>query len=169
MSILNIEFKARAKDIAALEILLLQHNPSFIGEDHQIDTYFNVQVGRLKLREGNIENALIHYERENFAGAKSSHVLLYQHQPDKTLKAILIKTLGIKAVVDKSRKIYFINNVKFHFDTVDGLGSFVEVEAIDKNGTIGKEKLQSQCDEYAALFGIEPADFCSVSYSDMKL
>ena len=61
MSILNIEFKARAKDIAALEILLLQHNPSFIGEDHQIDTYFNVQVGRLKLREGNIENALIHY------------------------------------------------------------------------------------------------------------
>ena len=169
MSILNIEFKARAKDIAALEILLLQHNPSFIGEDHQIDTYFNVQVGRLKLREGNIENALIHYEREDFAGAKLSHVLLYQHQPDKTLKEILIKMLGIKAVVDKRRKIYFINNVKFHFDTVYELGTFVEVEAIDKDGSIGKEKLQAQCDEYAALFGIAAEDFCSVSYSDMIL
>lgn len=169
MSILNIEFKASTNKLAALEALLQQHNPVFIGEDHQIDTYFNVQTGRLKLREGNIENALIHYEREDTAGAKSSHVLLYQHQPDKILKEILIKTLGIKAVVDKSRKIYFINNVKFHFDTVVGLGTFVEVEAIDKDGTIGKEKLQAQCDEYAALFKINASDFCALSYSDMIL
>ncbi len=169
MPILNIEFKASTNKLAALETLLQQHSPLLIGEDHQIDTYFNVALGRLKLREGNIENALIHYEREDFAGSKSSHVLLYQHQPDKTLKEILIKTLGIKVVVDKSRKIYFINNVKFHFDTVEGLGTFVEVEAIDKDGSIGKEKLQEQCDEYAALFKIEPTDFCSLSYSDMIL
>ena len=169
MPILNIEFKASTNKLAALEALLQQHNPLFIGEDHQIDTYFNVAVGRLKLREGNIENALIHYERVNTAGAKSSHVLLYQHQPDKTLKEILIKTLGIKAVVDKKRKIYFINNVKFHFDTVQGLGTFVEVEAIDKDGNIGKEKLQAQCDEYAALFKIDAGDFCALSYSDMIL
>ena len=142
MSILNIEFKATTNDLAAMETLLQQHNPLFMGEDHQIDTYFNTVTGRLKLREGNIENALIHYEREDFAGAKSSHVLLYQHEPDKTLKEILVKTMGIKAVVDKHRKIYFINNVKFHFDTVQGLGTFVEVEAIDKNGNIGKEKLR---------------------------
>ena len=169
MPILNIEFKATTKNLAALEALLLQHNPLFFGEDHQIDTYFNVPVGRLKLREGNIENALIHYERENTAGAKSSHILLYQHQPDKTLKEILIKTMGIKAVVDKRRKIYFINNVKFHFDTVEGLGTFVEVEAIDKEGTIGKEKLQAQCNKYAALLGIAAEDFCALSYSDMIL
>lgn len=169
MPILNIEFKAATNRLAELEILLKQFNPLFIGEDHQVDTYFNVQPGRLKLREGNIENALIHYEREDFAGAKTSHVLLYQHQPDKVLKEILIKTLGIKTVVDKRRKIYFINNVKFHFDTVDGLGTFIEVEAIDKDGTIGREKLQAQCDEYAALFKIEAADFCALSYSDMVL
>lgn len=179
MSILNIEFKASTNDLAALEALLLKHDPVLIGEDHQIDTYFNVpalatessggQAGRLKLREGNIENALIHYEREDHAGTKSSHVLLYQHQPDKILKEILIKTLGIKGVVDKRRKIYFLSNVKFHFDTVDGLGTFIEVEAIDKDGSIGKEKLQAQCNKYAALFGIEEKDFCCVSYSDMVL
>lgn len=169
MSILNIEFKAATNNLSKLEALLQQHNPVFIGEDQQVDTYFNVGAGRLKLREGNIENALIHYERDNIAGSKTSRVLLYQHQPDKTLKDILIKTLGIKAVVDKRRRIYFIENVKFHFDTVDGLGTFVEVEAIDKNGTIGKEKLQAQCDGYAALFGIEEKDYCSVSYSDMVL
>jgi predicted adenylyl cyclase CyaB len=169
MAILIIEFKAATNKPAEQEALLQQHNPLFMGEDHQVDTYFNVNSGRLKLREGNIENALIHYEREDFAGAKSSHVLLYQHQPDKALKDILIKTLGIKAVVDKKRKIYFIGNVKFHFDRVEDLGTFVEVEAIDKDGSIGKEKLQAQCDEYAALFAIRPEDYCSVSYSDMIL
>ncbi|HMU09004.1 MAG TPA: class IV adenylate cyclase [Ferruginibacter sp.] len=169
MAVLNIEFKASSSKLTELEALLQQYHPLFIGEDHQADTYFNVPAGRLKLREGNIENALIHYEREDCPGAKVSHVLLYHHKPDKALKDILIKTLGIKAVVDKRRRIYFINNVKFHFDTVDGLGTYVEVEAIDKDGTIGKEKLQAQCDQYAALFGIKAEDYCSVSYSDMIL
>lgn len=169
MSILNIEFKASTNKLSELEILLQQYNPLFIGEDHQVDTYFNIPSGRLKLREGNIENTLIHYEREDTAGAKASRVLLYHHKPDKALKDILIKTLGIKAVVDKRRKIYFIDNVKFHFDTVDGLGTFVEVEAIDKDGSIDKDKLQQQCDTYAGLFKITQADYCSESYSDMIL
>ena len=169
MPILNIEFKAKTNNLIVAENILLQHHPVFIGEDHQVDTYFNVPNGRMKLREGNIENALIHYERENTAGSKSSQVILYQHQPDKNLKDILTQALGIKAVVNKRRKIYFIDNVKFHFDTVEGLGTFIEVEAIDKDGTIGAEKLQSQCDHYAALFNIKQEDFIAVSYSDMIL
>lgn len=167
MAILNIEFKAKTHDVLAAESILLQHNPRFIGEDHQIDTYFNVANGRLKLREGNIENALIHYERENTAGSKSSQVVLYQHQPDEKLKAVLTKAAGIKAVVDKKRKIYFIDNVKFHFDSVKNLGTFIEVEAIDTDGSIGKEKLQEQCDFYAAVLGVKQADFMAHSYSDM--
>jgi predicted adenylyl cyclase CyaB len=169
MAILNIEFKAKATDLSGLENILLQLNPVFIGEDHQIDTYFNVPVGRMKLREGNIENALIHYVRENTAGSKSSHIILYQHQPDENLKKILTAAVGVKTVVDKRRKIYFIDNVKFHFDTVDGLGNFVEVEAIDKDGSIGKEKLQQQCDHYANIFKLLPSQFVAVSYSDLLL
>ena len=169
MAILNIEFKASTNKLASLETLLLEQHPLFIGEDHQVDTYFNVPAGRLKLREGNIENTLIRYHRENTAGSKASDVLLYHLQPDLSLKEILINTLGIKAIVDKRRRIYFIDNVKFHFDTVEGLGTFIEVEAIDKGGTIGEEKLQSQCDHYAGLFNIKQEDFIAVSYSDMIL
>jgi len=83
------------------------------------------------------------------------------------LKSILTKALGVKAVVDKERKIYFIDNVKFHFDTVKQLGTFVEVEAIDKDGSIGKGRLQEQCDLYAALLKIDKVDLMAVSYSDM--
>lgn len=167
MSILNFEFKAKANNLDDLERKLLTLNPKYIGEDNQTDTYFNVAKGRLKLREGNIENALIWYERENTAGAKQSDILLYKYTPDKSLKDILIKVHGIKVIVEKKRKIYFIENVKFHFDTIAQLGTFIEVEAIDKDGSLGIEKLKKQADKYAEFFGIRDDDFISLSYSDM--
>jgi predicted adenylyl cyclase CyaB len=164
---INYEFKASCGDIEKLELKLKELNPLFIGTDHQTDTYFNVLDGRLKLREGNIENSLIHYHRTNTAGAKQSDVTLYRHQADKNLKDILIKSLGVKVIVDKKRKIYFIDNVKFHFDEVKELGSFIEVEAIDKDGSIGIEKLKEQCNHYIQLFGITDGQFIAESYSDL--
>ena len=166
---LNIEFKARVNDIDLYEEKIKNLDAHFIGEDHQVDTYFNVPNGRLKLRQGNIENALIHYVRSNIAGSKQSDVLLYQHQPDDTLKDILVTALGIKVVVEKKRRIWFINNVKFHFDEVKDLGYFVEVEAIDKDGSIGIEQLTEQCNFYKTLFSIKNDDFIAESYSDMLL
>jgi adenylate cyclase class IV len=59
--------------------------------------------------------------------------------------------------------------VKFHFDVVEGLGTFVEVEAIDSDGTIGVEKLQQQCNHYANFFNIAPLDYIAYSYSDMLM
>ena len=169
MSHVNFEFKARASDIDSLEKKLLKLGPEFIGEDQQVDTYFKVDKGRLKLREGNIENSLIYYERSDTAGAKQSDVLLYQHPPDKTLKDILVKVHGILVVVSKIRRIYFIDNVKFHFDRVEGLGTFLEVEAIDKTGAMDIKILKEQCSNYAALFQIKEPDYISHSYSDMIL
>jgi len=140
-----------------------------MGIDQQTDTYFNVANGRMKLREGNIENALIHYKRSNHATAKQSDVILYQHKPDILLKQLLTAALGIKTIVQKKRKIYFIDNVKFHFDEVEGLGTFIEVEAIDKDGSIGIEQLKAQCSFYAQLFGLKEEDYIAGSYSDMLL
>ena len=169
MTHLNIEFKAATNNLKEMEEKLLSLNSVFIGEDHQKDTYYNVAEGRLKLREGNIENALIWYQREDTAGAKQSDILLYKHAPDDALKKILIKLHGIKIIVDKIRKIYFIENVKFHFDRVEGLGTFIEVEAIDNTGEIGIEKLKEQCQFYIEFFEIAEHDFMKKSYSDMMM
>lgn len=169
MKLHNFEFKARARDLNKLEQKLLELNPVYKGEDHQIDTYFNVPSGRLKLREGDIENALIYYVRSDIADAKESAIILYRHNPDGSLKDILAKVNGIKVVVDKIRKIYFIGNVKFHFDTVRELGSFIEVEAMDDTGNISTDKLKDQCSLYFSFFGLEAADYISKSYSDLIL
>lgn len=167
--LLNIEIKARCADPSAVRTILLNLQADFRGTDEQTDTYFRVANGRLKLREGNIENALIHYERANTAGSKASTVLLYRSAPGSGLKAILEKALGIKTVVDKRRKIYFLENVKFHFDRVENLGTFIEVEAIDSDGSIGRETLQRQCDHWAAVLGVQEADYVAESYSDLLL
>jgi adenylate cyclase, class 2 len=169
MNITNFEFKAKATNISLAEENLRSLNPLFAGEDHQTDTYFNVAKGRLKLREGNIENALIWYQRENIDGAKQSDILLYKHEPEEALKNILIKVHGIKTIIKKRRKIYYIDNVKFHFDKVNDLGEFLEVEAIDKDNTIGIQKLKDQCTYYANFFKVNEKDYVQHSYSDMLL
>jgi len=167
MRIKNYEFKAKTANPDKLEKKLLTLNPFFKGEDCQIDTYFNVPSGRLKLREGNIENALIYYERPDIADAKQADIILYKHSPEISLKDILIKVHGIKAVVDKTRRIYFIENVKFHFDNVKNLGTYVEVEAIDETGQTGIDELKKQCHTYFSFFGFKEADYVSRSYSDL--
>ncbi len=167
MAFLNIEIKARSSNHEFVRDRLLAEQAAFRGKDHQIDTYFKVANGRLKLREGNIENALIHYHRPDQEGPKASEVTLYQSEPESNLKAILTNALGIFKVVDKQREIYFIENVKFHIDTVMDLGSFVEIEAIDRTGEIGKEKLLDQCRYYMDLLGISEEDLVEGSYSDM--
>ncbi|QTY27784.1 class IV adenylate cyclase [Flavobacterium sp. CS20] len=167
MNVKNFEFKAKIDKIETYENKLLTLNPEFKGIDHQIDTYFNVQHGRLKLREGNIENSLINYDREDILGSKESKIILYQHEPNVALKKILTKQLGIKVIVDKKRKIYFINNVKFHFDLVEDLGTFLEVEAIDSNEEFTIEELKQQCDKFFEFFELGKANLIDQSYSDL--
>lgn len=169
MTQLNIEIKARSNNQNFIRDTLKSHYAKFKGIDHQIDTYFKVKNGRLKLREGNIENSLVHYDREDKAGPKQSNVTFYKSTDKFALKEILIKALEILVVVDKSREIYFIDNVKFHLDDVKNLGSFVEIEAIDSDGNIGKEKLFEQCNYYLNLFKIKQEDLISKSYSDLLL
>lgn len=166
---INIEIKAKCSNLNKIRRILQAKSAKLQGKDHQIDTYFKIRKGRLKLREGNIENFLIHYQRKDQKGPKQSKVTLFKTLPDPSLKEILIKSLDILVVVNKQREIYFIDNVKFHIDEVEKLGSFVEIEAIDKDGSIGKEKLLEQCRQYMELFGIKKAELISESYSGLLL
>jgi adenylate cyclase, class 2 len=164
---LNVEIKAKANQAEFIRSYLRDRHAEFKGTDFQTDTYFNVPAGRLKLREGNIENNLIYYERTNSPVAKESSFQLVQVPDAKALKEVLTKSLGIKIVVKKKREIYFIGNVKFHIDEVESLGNFAEIEASDLYADIPKEELQRQCDFYSSELRIKKEDLISVSYSDM--
>ena len=169
MSILNIEIKAKCSEPSVIRKILKSRNADFKGIDHQIDTYFHARNGRFKMREGSIEYSLVFYDREDIAGPKRSDVIYYHPRKTDPIKQQLLKSVGELVIVDKQREIYYIDNIKFHIDSVKDLGSFVEIEAIDRTGDIGAEKLYIQCEEYLKLFRIPEADLLTNSYSDMLL
>jgi predicted adenylyl cyclase CyaB len=162
----NVEIKARIERGERIREVLRRRGAEFVGVDHQVDTYFRVPRGRLKLREGNIENYLVFYEREDKKGPKESVVTLYRHEPGSNLKEILERALGVLVVVEKDREVYYIDNIKFHIDSVEGLGSFVEIEAIAPKK---ENRLYQQVKEYMGLFGVSEEDMLAGSYSDMVL
>lgn len=169
MAYLNVEIKAKCPDPGFVREYLLGNQADFKGTDEQTDTYFNVPNGRLKLREGRIENNLIFYQRNNQAGPKQSHFKLVKVEDATGLKTALAGSLGIKVVVQKKREIYYIGNVKFHIDEVPGLGSFVEIEAGNILADLDPGQLKDQCDLYMEAFHIREQDLVEVSYSDMLL
>ena len=129
MGHVNVEIKARCLDHELIRRRLRARAARGAGTDHQVDTYFRVARGRLKLREGRIENALIHCERDDAGWPRESRVTLQPVAPGSRFKEILAAALGVLVVVDKEREFYFADNVKFHLDTVRGLETFAEIEA----------------------------------------
>ena len=168
MKLINVEIKARCNDPEAVRGALRNRSARFAGVDHQVDTYFNVRRGRLKLRQGDIENSLIAYRRPDQAGPKTSEVALAQVANGDELRAVLERSLGVLVAVDKQREIYYVDNVKFHIDQVQGLGSFVEIEACGEQDA-EREALLSQCREYMKLLGIREEDLVERSYSDLLM
>jgi len=169
MSILNIEIKARCDDPHHIRNILKDQNADFKGKDHQIDTYFDIPDGRLKLRQGSIEQNLIFYHRSDTKEPKTSDINLVPADHPEALHELLNNAFGTKVVVDKQREIYFIDNVKFHIDDVKRLGHFVEIEAIDEDGSIGPEILQRQCRQYMESFAIQDTQLVAQSYSDLMM
>ena len=185
----NIEIKARCANPERARATLMQLRARMVGPDYQSDTYFQAPNGRLKLREGQIENNLIFYARPDQEGPKRSDVILYGTRPGSDLKSLLTAALGTLVVVEKRREIYFVEisdieapgdptaqararareNVKVHIDTVSGLGSYVEIEAIDLDGSLGPELLEAQCRRLMQQLDIADADLEPASYSDLLM
>lgn len=171
MQHLNIELKARTSRQAEIRTWLHTQGADFRGVDEQTDTYFQLPAGkgRLKLRRGNIENNLIHYQRSDDARARASEVTLAPVTDAGALADCLTRALGVFVEVRKRREIFFLENVKIHLDQLDGLGTFVEIEAIAPAPDFPVEKLREQCAYFSAAFGIQAEDILAESYSDLLL
>ena len=167
----NVELKARCADPARVRAMLEAAGADFRGTDAQRDVYFAVPDGRLKLRRGTIEQALVFYRRDDEAVAKRSAVTLARLEaaPPAALAAledVLAAALGVRAVVEKRREIRFVDNVKFHLDDVPGQGAFIEIEAIDLDGSRGEAHLRAQCEAWRERLGLSSPDLVASSYAD---
>ena len=170
--IINVEIKARADELSTARKALQEEGARFEGTDHQVDTYFCVEEGRLKLREGNIERSLIHYNRPDEEAPSSSHVSLMRldsRDDCRALREVLGAALGVLVTVEKEREIYYLGNIKIHLDTVEGLGTFVEIEAAGEAEVADEAELQNQCEQTMQLLKVADKDLVATSYSDMLI
>ena len=163
----NLELKARLSSAAHTKKILRQIG-QFAEILRQTDTYFNVRVGRLKLREvqgGRAE--LIYYRRNEKKGPRWSEYEIIDVRQPKDLKRALADALGVKAIVRKVREVYYYRKIaRIHVDSVRGLGKFIELEVISKgNGS----RVKPIHDELVKLLGIGWDDRIACSYSDLAM
>ena len=127
----NVELKALDPDPARSLAACRELGAEDKGVLRQRDTYFRTRSGRLKLREEEPGGAvLIQYDRPDAAQARESRYRLSPVPEPDALRDSLDAALGTLVVVDKERHLFLWEGVRIHLDTVEGLGSFVELEGV---------------------------------------
>ncbi|HWI74934.1 MAG TPA: cytidine deaminase [Baekduia sp.] len=137
----NVELKARDPEPEKTLAAALTHGAADQGVLRQRDTYFAAREGRLKLREERAGDAaawtaqLIAYARPDEAAARTSAYHLVDVPDAGTLAVALDTAIGTVVTVEKVRRLLLWEGVRIHLDTVDGLGTWVELEAVAEPGS----------------------------------
>jgi predicted adenylyl cyclase CyaB len=163
----NIEIKARTRDLERQRQIarsLCDSGPELL---EQTDTFFNVCAGRLKLREfASGQAELIHYERPDRTDpAKSSYVIVPVTEAGP-LKGALAAALGVVGVVRKERHYYPVGQTRVHFDKIEGLGDFIELEVVLSAGQ-SQDEAVTMAHRLMQRLEIQDADLIECAYVDM--
>lgn len=163
----NVEIKARCADAAAMARAVAAAGAILESTFNQVDTYFNVPTGRLKLRHTDQgARELIFYQR---ADEHSPKVSRYDRTPvvaGQKLDFLLTQALGVKTVVRKCRQLWRLDNIRIHLDEVEDLGSFIEfeVEVLPGRDVVG---CRAQARALLGRLEIPESDLVAGSYSDL--
>ena len=170
MSRVNLELKAHDRDPAATAARCLALGATDGGVLRQTDTYFAARRGRLKLRveEGALGGELIAYRRDNATEAvKSGYVLAAVAAPEELAEALDV-ALGTVVVVSKRRHLFLWDGVRIHIDEVEGLGGFVEFEAVLPDaGDLATAR--AKVDRLRTELEISEDALVAVGYSDLLI
>ena len=127
----NIEIKASVSDLGAIRRRASAIASGSSQVIDQIDTFFTVSHGRLKVRRfADGSGELIAYRRKDQSGPKVSSYSIVPTDDAAALVEILAKLAPIRGRVVKSRELLLIGRTRVHLDEVESLGSFVELEVV---------------------------------------
>jgi adenylate cyclase class 2 len=165
----NIEIKARCTNLRQMEQAVKAAGALWERNIEQVDIYFSVNHGRLKLRrENGKDQALIYYDRPDTNSPRLSHYEVVPMAPGQKIARTLEQALGVKTTVCKRRQLWRLDNIRIHLDEVEGLGSFIEFEVEVLPGRdIGG--CRAQADELMQHLAISPSDLIAGSYSDLLI
>ncbi len=134
---------------------------------NQVDTYYVVTHGKLKLRRVDGQPAeLISYKRPEAAKAAVSDYRLFQTEYAQDLHQVLSHVHEVDVQVIKERTLYVWKNVRIHIDRVETLGDFIEFEAVmgEKDDIeVSKKRIYFLIEH----FDIQPSDLVTVGYYEL--
>ena len=107
------------------------------------------------------------YLRPDAQGARRSDYLVVPVAEAARLKSLLAGILGVHRVVRKTREIALHENVRIHLDRVDGLGDFVELEAVWDGRPEGEAEQARKVAFLREALGIRDADLVALSYEGL--
>ena len=163
----NIEIKARVHDMAGLRARAEAISDTPVQVIPQEDTFFHTPKGRLKLRQLQPDMAqLVYYERPDQDGPKRSNYHIFATSDPLGLKTSLSLALGIRGVVRKTRYLYLAGQTRIHLDDVEGLGQFMELEVVLREGQSDADG-QAIAEDLMARLGVRPADLLQGAYMDL--
>lgn len=142
---LEIEIKTRSEDNGRVERLLLERGATPLGEQDQIDEYFNHPCRdfaetdeALRLRKDT--RGRITYKGPKLDRFTKTREEIEMDIDDLDKMALMLIRLGFRPVVkvSKKRKEYVLNGVTVSLDSVEGLGDFVELEVLGEDADEGR-------------------------------
>ena len=163
----NVEIKARIDSIEALlpaAAALADHGPELIAQD---DTFFGCLHGRLKLRVfGDGLGELIAYERPDRSGPKTSDYRITPVPDPDALRETLRRALGVTGRVIKQRTLFLVGRTRVHLDRVEGLGNFLELEVVLREGE-GEQHGIAEAQDLLARLKVQLSQLVSGAYVDL--
>ncbi len=163
----NIELKAELRDLALARSICSAIGATHIIDLEQTDIYFRLPSGRLKRRESPGEpTEYIFYDRQDRAAPRMSNFTIYSEAAAQ--ERFGATPLPELVTVKKKRQVYMIGNVRIHLDQVQGLGKFIEFEAlVSQSQSVQKchAAIQKLREQLSPVLGEQIA----TSYSDLVL
>lgn len=109
---------------------------------------------------------LIYYQRDDQVGPKLSKYIIYETKEPMILISTLEMALGISGKVQKQRTLYMFGQTRIHYDQVNGLGRFMELEVVlDDTQTL--EEGRDIANSVMEMLGIDQTDLVKGAYHDI--
>jgi predicted adenylyl cyclase CyaB len=165
----NIEVKARIAGVAALQpraARLADAGPTILEQD---DTFFACANGRLKLRDQSGAGAeLIFYQRSDASGPKESFYLRVPVPDPNALRQLLQLAHGQVGRVRKRRVLFLLGRTRIHLDAVEGLGEFLELEVVLREGEPAEGGI-AEAEGIMAQLEVTPQQLIQGAYVDLLI
>jgi len=162
----NVEIKARVDDLDAARATAAGLGARHVWTDEQVDRYYELDGGRrVKLRTTAAGAELIRYDRPETSGVRTSE---YDVSPvrDEAAGACIVPKTRPLAIVRKRRELWLLDNLRVHLDDVDGLGTFLEFEAV-VDATHDEAACRALVWRLLPVFGLTESQCVRASYGDL--